>query len=197
MKAVRLALFLLVSVAVVFAQGPSLNSNGWGDTCLIKGFKGTGSAYTKAFNLSDWENFRVDMLAMDTGNSKTGFNGAAIKFYYWLSTGHYSVNYLTGKYDTVWSKKDPLIIDTFDITTAGNMVTTPRFLQTDGTYLSPHLTIDTLSVRGYAVQSRNFAPEWDEICRIGMQGLSGNQNSTYVKVIVAMHRRAAVGTRGR
>jgi hypothetical protein len=59
------------------------------------------------------------------------------------------------------------------------------------------LTIDTLSVKGFAVQSRAFSPEWDEICRIGVKGLSGNQATTYVKVVVVMHRRAAVGTRGR
>ena len=192
MKKLSLVLSLLVSLAV--AQGPTLNSNGRIDTSLIVGFKGTGTAYSKAFNLSAWENLRFDVLAMDTGNSKTLFASSAIKFYWWVSTGHYSINYLTNKYDTVWSLMQPLIIDTFDITTAANMVKVSRSLDTAGNYPLAHKLIDTLSVRGYAVQSRAFTPEWDEIIRVGVQGLSGNQNTTYVKLIVAMHRRATVPT---
>jgi hypothetical protein len=195
MKTLSLLLFLLGSL--LFAQGPSANSNGYGDTSLIVGFKSTGTGYSKALNLSAWENCRIDIFAMDTANSKTGFNGGAIKFYWWTETGHYCVDYL-GKLDTVWDNIDPLVIDTFDMTTAGNMVKTPRFLSVaDGSYPSPHLTIDTTSVRGYAVQSRTFSPEWDEIWRVGVKGLSGNQATTYVKLIVGMHRRAAVGTRGK
>ena len=181
----KMAVVLLFLVGSLFAQ----NSNGRLDTSLIKGFNSTGLKYSKAFNLSDWENLRVDVLAMDTNNSKTGFAGAAIKFYWFLETGHTSVNYLTGKWDTIWAIKDPLICDTFDITTAGNMVTTPRFRDnTTGAYKSPVKTIDTLSVRGYAVQSRNESPEWDELVRAGLKGLTGNQATTYVKAIVAMHR---------
>ena len=75
MKKLSLVLSLLVSLAV--AQGPTLNSNGRIDTSLIVGFKGTGTAYSKAFNLSAWENLRFDVLAMDTGNSKTLFGSPA------------------------------------------------------------------------------------------------------------------------
>jgi hypothetical protein len=190
MKKLSLALSLLVSLAA--AQGPTLNSNGRIDTSMIVGFNGTRTAYSKAFNLSAWENLRFDVLAMDTGNSKTRFSGASIKFFWWISTGHYSINYLANKYDTVWSRLTPLIIDTFDITTAGNMAAVSRSLDTAGNYPLAHKLIDTLSVRGYAVQSRAIPlPEWDEIVRVGVTGLSGNQNTTYVKLIVAMHRRAA------
>lgn len=196
MKA-SLALLLLI---INFAFAADLNSNGWTDTSMILKFKADSTQRSKAFNLSGWENVRFDMKVMDTANSKTGFSGAAIKFYWWYETGHLGLNYLPGKYDTVWSMLDPVLIDTFDITTAGNMVKAPRLTDSLGNFRLPRLTIDTLSVRGFATQSRLLpAVEWDEFIRIGMTGLTGNRTDAggFIKAMVAMHRRAAVGTRAR
>ena len=196
MKASLVLLLLIIN----FAFAADLNSNGWTDTSMILNFKADSTKTSKAFNLSGWENLRVDVMAMDTAHSKTGFSGAAIKFFWYITNGHLTLNYLSGKYDTLWNRLDPVVIDTFDMSTAGNMARSWRLTDTMGNYRLPHLTIDTQSVRGFAVQSRLLPNmEWDELLHVHVKGLTGNRTADagFIKVMIAMHRRAAVGTRAR
>jgi hypothetical protein len=205
MKKLSLILFVASSLyATTFPYNPidyvPMNSNGFGDTNVVLKFKADSTKYSKAFNLSSWENIRFDILAMDTNNSKTGFAGAAVKFYWWFETGHISWRAdSAGKFDTIWTKLNPVIVDTFDMTTSGNMVKSVARLDSLGSYFNPTLTIDTLSVHGFAVQSRAITPLWDEFIRIGFKGLSGNITTSgkWVKLWVAQHRRGWLPIRSR
>jgi hypothetical protein len=151
--------------------------------------------------MSSWENNRFDVLAMDTNNSKTTFGGAAINFYWWFETGHLSFRGdAAGKLDTVWSRIDPVCVDTFNITYSAHMVKTATGrLDSLGSYFNPQLTIDTLSVHGFAVQSRAISPLWDEFIRIGFKGLTGNITTSgkWIKLWVAHHCRGWLPTRAR
>lgn len=186
MKAIVL---LLALFAMSFAQ---LNYQMVSDTSIISGFYSDTTAYSRTYALSQYENLRVDVYADDTTN--TGFNGDSIKFWWWIETGHLTVN-SSDVYDTAWSTIWPLSVDTFDILTSANMTVTPSRVLADGTYDYPLKYIDTTNVSGFAYQSRVVVPEWDVYFRIGFEGLTGNLTGEYIKLQANVFRRVYLRTK--
>jgi hypothetical protein len=187
----KILLLAFVTVSLGFSQD---NFNGYKDTSNISGFRADSLKYSKVYELSKWENVRIDVMANDTATAN--LSADSTKFYWWIETGHPCLN-ASNQLDTFWTKVDPLVIDTFDITTAGNRAITYRLLGTDGTYNGPSKTIDTATVSGFAVQSRAFTAEWDVWARIGHKGMTGNKTTTYIKLRDNMVRRAFIGTRNK
>lgn len=186
---------LVLAIAVVsLGFSKSDNWNGWKDTSNISGFRADSLKYSKVFELSDWENLRIDVMANDTATAN--LSADSTKFYWWFETGHPCLN-ASNLLDTFWQKADPLVIDTFDITTAGNRAITYRLLGTDGVFSGPSKTIDTSTVSGFAVQSRALTSECDVWFRIGHKGMTGNKTSTYIKLRDNIVRRAASNVRNK
>lgn len=173
-------MFLLFSLAI----SQTFNYAGI-DTSVISGFKGDTTIYSKTYALSQYENVRVDVQANDTGSA--GFASDSIKFAWWVETGRFTYN-STGRWDTAWTVLTPLSLDTFDIATAANMTATAIPLQVDGTFETVTKKIDTLSVSGVAYMTKQFAPEWDVLFRIGHKGLTGN-NATAIWLRDVVYRR--------
>lgn len=181
-----LVLAIIAMASLIGAQ--DLNYNGWGDTSSIINFKADSLKRSRVMALSSMENCRFDVYADDTAHA--GFANDVVKFYWWLEVGHPTLS-KAGKLDTVWSQLDPVYVDTFDMTTAANMVKHPRILDSTGA-LVPSIalkSIDTLSVSGFAVQSREISMPWDVYVRFGFKGLSGNITTSFVKLRAQMVRR--------
>lgn len=67
----------------------------------------------------------------------------------------------------------------------------------DGSTTRSTKLIDTLSVTGYASQSKWFIPEWDEGIRFWFKGIAGNKTLTGVKCILTVKRRLYINVRMR
>lgn len=187
---------LLILAFACLGYSQTLNWTGYGDTANIADFRADSTKYTKAFPLSQWENLRLDVLFDDTSAAGRGSDSA--KFYYWLEYGHEALSLANAK-DTVWSKQDPVVVDTIDALTAGNFSATSRVLASDGTYSYPLKTIDTLSfaVGGGSLQSRNFPQDWDVYVRVGFKGLTGNNKDAMLKLRASIVRRQVNNVRSK
>ncbi len=184
-----ISLLVALFASLSFSQ---VNSNwrGYGDTAQIAGFQGTGTVTSKAFNFTLGE--QAKLIAMANDSASAGFASDAVKFFWGFQIGDIVIN-SSGKADTTWQGKTT--VDTFDVTTAGNMVVPINVMGADGTYNTGLKFIDTLNVTGYAVQSRNVAADWGNLIRFWATGLSGNQPTTYVLLRFEMNRRAFISTR--
>lgn len=176
-----------VLVALLFGQ--NLNYNGNNDTGTFASFKADSLKYSAIYSLSGFENLRVDMMANDT--NAAGYASDSIKFVWGIQTGHPAYN-RSGLMDTVWC--DPLLVDTMQVS---NATKTYIVLGTDGTFSTVKGLVDTLTVTGYAYQSRNFAPEWDVWFRVWARGITGNRVGGWVKSHYAVYRRVASGVRAK
>lgn len=175
--------FMLLLFSLAISQ--SFNYAGI-DTSIITGFKGDTTIYSKVYNLSQYENVRIDVQANDT--SSNGFASDSIKFGWWVETGRFTYN-STGRWDTAWTVLTPLSLDTFDIATTANMVVSAITLQTDGTFETVNKKIDTLSVSGVAYMTKQFSPEWDVLFRIGHKGVTGNRVTSQIWLRDVVYRR--------
>lgn len=183
---------LLLSIAA-FSQITD-NWNGYRDTSNITGFIGTGTKYSKAFNLTGYENLVVEVLADDT--TTANLSADSIHFYWWIELGHLVLS-STNTVDTSWDIVNPIFVDTFNITVAGRRAITFRAIGTDYTFSAPSLTVDTASVTGFASQRRYIVPECDQYFRIGHKGLASNNKDADLKLRDNVWRRAATITRNR
>lgn len=185
----KVLLFVLSCLCFVGAQ--NLNYNGFLDTSNITTFRADSLKYSKAFPLSQLENFVLDVCVNDTSAAK--FAGDSVKFYWWIERGHPALN-AAGTLDTIWNTINPLLVDTFFVT-AGKYTQTFATLGTDGSFLTTAQLIDTTSLADFMVQSRSFAPPFDVLVRVGHKGLTGNEKGSFLVLRDAVYRRAAVRVR--
>lgn len=184
----------LVALCVAAAFAQTDNYNGWKDTSQIATFKADSLKYSKVFLLSQNENLRVDILANDT--SSAGFKSDSMKLYWGIQLGHPTLNGTAGSIDTFWSPEH-IMADTFDLTTTTNAAVAYRGIDSTGAYTNRPFLHDTLSVSGYAVQSRNIRPDWDVFFRVWIKGLTKNNVKEFVLARVAVYRRIGTNTRSR
>jgi hypothetical protein len=181
---------LLALVGVSFGQLQE-NYNGYGDTVRVNGFYNDTTIYTKWFKLSAAENIRLEAYARDT--SAAGFLVDSTRFEWGIQTGRPSwLTLAVGSRYVVIAPSARLVVDTF---TTGKVDTPTCFrvsdMSLDASYdfVSPHKTVDTLNVSGWAFQSRNVAPEWDVYVRFWLHGLAGNKKSMKLENVFQLVQR--------
>lgn len=180
-----LILFVAVFAALSFGQA-SGNWNGWGDTAYVAGFTGTGTVYSPLFKLSSMENACFDVYAKDSG-SAAGITNDSLQFVWGIQFVHPS--YQSGAGTTVKYKYSRrLIIDTLDMWGTNVFIDTLLNLDNTGTYPFLQKTIDT-SFSGWAMQSRQFSPQWDVSFRFWATGLAMNKKATYIPLVFQQIRR--------
>lgn len=185
-------LAIMLCAACVVAQ--TENYQGWKDTSQIASFKADSLKYSKVFLLSQYENLRIDMMANDT--SSAGFKSDSLKFYWGIQLGHPSLCGTAGTLDTFWSN-EYIMADTFDLTTTTGAAVAYRGIDSTGAFTNKPMIHDTLSVSGYAVQSRNIKPDWDVYFRVWLKGLTKNNVKEFVLARVAVLRRIGSNVRSR
>lgn len=195
MKKVLLGVVGLIFPAVIFAQMDA-NYNGYNDTAIIATFRADSLKYSKTFYLSKWENLRVTAYANDTGTA--GYAGDSIAFVWGIQTGHPAYSTVSIASPKVcWGEE--IVIDTFNITVAANMVRARPVLQNDGTYANQMKFIDTTRTSiAMAYQTRKISPDWDVYYRYWVKGLTGNRPAgSFVKLVFESNQRNYVPVRSR
>lgn len=165
------ALFVLILAVVAFGQSAG-NWNGWGDTAVVTNFHSDTIIHTKKFPLSSMENSRIDVFANDT--SDAGFLGDSVAFRWGYQVGHPSWT-TTNSNSVVMVWSSPVCLDTFDMQDSSDFTIDTLYDVGDGTYSATRNVIDTTRVTSWALQSRNFSPEWDVSIRFWAQGIGGNR----------------------
>lgn len=195
----------LLSISVAFmtfliaglypARGASgLNSSGYTDTSAIVDTLDSASVkYSKAFRLSAYEDLRVLVKCDDS--TSAGFASDSLNFAWGYQTGTltYDSTFRSTYRDTAWD--DLIYVDTIRTDSLGDVNTGKMY--PDGSILRYWGGVDTLSVLGYAVQSRRLKPEWDEFIRFFAVSLGGIQKKgAPIELIFEPHRRVGVLTGG-
>jgi len=183
MRRIFLAILFLFSVSA-WAES-ALNHTGYGDTCAIHGFRADSLKYSKAYSLTDYEALRVTVFVDDT--SSAGFDSDSLLFAWGIQTGTPVLNSSGGR-DTLWNPLC-LVVDTLDLVDDATIGLSYGLVGTDGTYSDVLSLIDTLSVSGWAAQSRVVTPRWDVYFRGWFQGLTGNITGSFAKLWFAPERR--------
>ena len=193
----------LLLCGLTTAQVIDLNTVGYGDTTqsyTFSSFRSDSLKFSKNFPLSAWENARVDIIFDDT--SSAGFASDSCKFAWGFQTGHkVEID------DTLYYAYDiPYPVDTVDLVGSTNMydhdeLAVIGYVQDTVTLLNTSVpfAVDT-GVGGAtlkAVQSRNIVPQWDEVFRIWLKGLTGNKVGSYVEVEANVRRRRYSNVRTR
>jgi len=174
---------LLCLLSVTFAQ---VNSSGYKDTAIVY-FQGVDSGYTKAFELSQYENMSFAVSADDT--LEAGFADDSTNFRWGIQRGIVFIN-SSNRQDTSWRTKYEL--DTFDILTAANMVVQTTVVDTSGNAQEVKGFIDTVGVTGRAVQECSPLIRWAPLVRFWYVGLAGNRvEDGNIRTIFSMTRRIA------
>jgi hypothetical protein len=157
------------------------NYTGYGDTAVIQKFKADSLKYTRLFRMSAYREMRVDLLANDT--SSTGFHADSCYFVWGLQTAHPIFN-SAGSRDTAYDEEF-IILDTFSRYDslyfpigAGSYID----MGTDGTYNNTKKMKDTLSVSGFAKQSRSPAIDYDVWVRGFVKGITGNDKGSFLNI---------------
>jgi hypothetical protein len=183
----KIIVALLLLASCVFAQ--DANWMGYKDTSRINTFRADSLKYSKTFPLSAFENVRIDVFANDT--SAAGFKSDSIKFVWGIQTGHWA--YTTSNTDKpVWVWAPQVVIDTFNTVDTLKMVLARKVMDSYGTIESQIGYVDTLNFSGFAYQTRNFAPEWDQSFRVWFRGVTGNKKASFVALITQVSRRKSV-----
>jgi hypothetical protein len=94
----------------------------------------------------------------------------------------------------IYKYSEKLVIDTLNLAGSGVFAKTKSSLIADGTYTPAKLLIDTSSLPTYACQSRCFSPQFDVYYRFYATGISGNQATTYLKLVFQQVRRLSTKT---
>lgn len=188
-------LFILLLVSLCFARTNrrSRNINGWvADTVSITDTLDSGVVYyTDLLSLTDFENLKVLLhvddstsagLTADSINLRWGFYTACYTFDSLINTSRYSE-----AKDTLKQKIDMFVIDTMRVDSFG--LGTMGSISSDGTFTrSWNMSADTSSVAGYAIQGRQFSPEWDEeigfwVESLGTEGTAlGNKTGAALEI---------------
>lgn len=170
----RLLTFVLLLAALSMGQE---NWNGFNDTCRIDGWNGTELAFSKAFNLTRYEDIAVVVKCNDT--SQAGFAGDSLHARYGYQLGYVLKN-ASGLRDTIyWPPDSGIILDTVDLTdTDSSWDHRTGFTGADGSVTDYLGQVDTSSVTGYATQVSWFVPKWAVSIRFFVHGLGKNRGTT-------------------
>lgn len=188
---------LLFVLAAMAALGLPRNQMGWGDTASITDtLQADTIKYTAALSLTDGENIRVLCKVDDT--TSAGFASDSISFVFGYQTGTITLDSTTDtsladsyKLDTMWCER--VILDTFSVDSFN--VDSVWTTGTDGAITSYANHPDTAHVEGWAVISRCFYPEWDEIIRYWAKGLAANKAGEKLRgPLFEQHRRRGLNT---
>jgi hypothetical protein len=183
-------LFVIMLAVASFGQGVD-NWNGWGDTARVKNVYKDTTIYSKWLKLSAMENLRVSAYFRDT--STAGFGSDSVNIEWGIQTGHPS--WVSTRASTpVWALSPVLIVDTCNMLTAANFVKDTLHLDADYAFLNPHKLIDSISVPGWAYQTRQFAPEWDVYFRFVAHALTGTKATKNIDAVFQSIRRLGVKT---
>ena len=179
----------IMVLLVVASFGANVNYNGYKDVTAVTDTLGeSGTAYSAVFNLSEYEDARLVVKANDTGEA--GFASDSVALEYGYQTGSPTLN-ASGVVDTVWDGViviDTMLASDFGAVGAGTSASTGVMTRTWG-------GADTLSVTGYAVQSRWFVPEWDVLIRFFATGLAANNKDAALDLELEVKRRVSIPTR--
>lgn len=176
----RAILAVLFLAAVCFAQ--SDNSNGYLDTACCRACSTTVAWFSKGFRLANYGNLRISVRAQDT--SAAGYANDSVNGKWGYQTYH--LGQTTGTtVDTVFD--EPVVVDSFKMTTSANLRNFSSAVAVNGTYDSlGNLVrnwgvIDTVGFASWATQTRLVAPEWDVYVRFFWVGLTGNRVAGKIK----------------
>jgi hypothetical protein len=181
-----IALFVILAAGMVSAQ--TENYGAWKDTTGIVGLVSDSLKYGSVMKLSPYDQTAFIVAANDT--DAAGFANDSINFSWGYRLGWTTMN-ANGKLDTVWKYR--VIVDTFDITTAGNRIvfgtTSTTTDMTTGKEVYLPKKIDTLNVTGMAVQATPITPIWAPLIQPWAKGLTGNNLGSPVKIFVTIQHR--------
>jgi hypothetical protein len=180
-------LSVLVFVGLVGAAG-SENYNGVRDTSFIAEFQDDSVAYSKAFDLSRYEDVCLVTIVSDTTEAGFADDSTEIEIAYQLG---YPVLNSSGAIDTAWSP-DFVVIDT--LTSAKYGVATSGTIDSTGAMFVSRGAVDTSNVSGYAVMSSWFVPQWAPLIRYRYSGLADNNPDGFLILIAQDSRRIHINT---
>lgn len=172
MKKLILIILILSTInAKTFRDSILTNWNGYLDTTSISSALATGTIrYGSAFPLTDGENIRLICMVDDT--AETGFADDSILFEWGIVVGNVVLN-ANNALDTSWKVVNPIVIDTMDVDSFGNV--RYSYFGTDGSYTTRTKLIDTTTVTGFAVEDVLISPEWSGLFKPFAKGLGGKQ----------------------
>lgn len=189
-KYMKRFLFVIMLAVASFGQGVD-NWNGYGDTVQVKNLYKDTTIYTKWLPLSAMENLRVSAYFRDT--STAGFGSDSVNVEWGIQTAHPSW-VTTNTRATKYAVSPILIVDTCNMLIAANFVKDTLRLDSDYSFLNPHKRIDSVSVPGWAYQTRQFSPAWDVYFRFYVRALTGTKNSKNLQCYFQSIRRLAIKT---
>lgn len=179
----RYLTLLFIAVISFSASAQMQNWKGYLDTTIMW-VSGTDTMkFSKVYPLTETENMSLVTMANDTSEVRLGADSTRIVYGY--QVGNIVING-SGVKDTAWA-----VTDTIDTLCASGFQSREgggRVLS-DGTISETWGKADTLSVSGYATQTRPIQPYWGTLIRFWYQGITGNSAETPVKVIAAILRR--------
>lgn len=188
---------LLVTAILAITASAGMNEsggnwNGYLDTIQMPRCSSTVLTYARTpFNLTDYDMVRIVCQAKDTVTA--GFANDSLSFTWGYQTFSLCLD-TAGVADTCFNPR--VVVDTMTVDSFG--VDRVYTLNSSAIANSPSRRVDTTSCRGWATQSRTFAPEWDVYCRLWVQGLAKNRKgSGAIKTQFTVVRRLYSGSRGK
>ena len=169
------------------------NHEGWYDSDNVDGLVSGGSTvYSVPFDLSSHEDIRVLVKFNDTTDA--GFADDSIECTMGYQTGSITID-TVGVKCTTWCEPEVLLL-TVTNSLLGASVGSGEVDSTGVLSRPLAVALDTTNVSGYAVTSRWFVPEWDEVIRYWFTPGTDISSDT-LDVVVESHRRSAVFVRQR
>lgn len=174
---------LFVAILSFSANAQMQNWKGYLDTTIMWVAGTSTMKYSKVYPMTETENMSLVTMANDTSEVRLG--GDSTRIVYGYQIGNLVING-SGALDTAWAVQDT--IDTLCASGFQSKEGGGRVLN-DGTISETWGKADTLSVSGYATQTRPIQPYWGAVIRFWYQGITGNSAGTPVKVVAALVRR--------
>jgi hypothetical protein len=179
---------VILSVMTVEARN---NNAGYLDTAKVR-VRSDSLYYSRSFDLSGSEDIRAILMVNDTASA--GYAGDSINIQWGYQTFSLVMNSL-GKADTAFDQR--ICLDTITTAVLGTLPAAIGVSVYDGSITRSTKIADTLSVTGYATQSKWFLPEWDVGIRFWFKGLTGNKTTSSVLGILGVQRRLYINVRNK
>ena len=170
-------LFLLLIIGCVSADKSDRTelTTGYRYRDTITDFRADSVKYSDWFNMSGFNNIRVDMMINDT--SSAGFVSDSINATWGIQTSRY----LPDTNETAFRKRGMIMYtcDSLNIYSATyepiyyDVITGPTFTKTGN-------VVDTLGTGGFNIQSANPSPEYDVYMRVWVKGGAGNEIGSFL-----------------
>jgi hypothetical protein len=167
------------------------NQSGYLDTTKVR-VRSDSLYYSRGFDLSGSEDIRAILMVNDT--SSVGFASDSINIQWGYQTFSLVMN-SSGRADTAFDQR--ICLDTITTAVLGNLPAAIGSSGSDGSITRSTKVVDTLSVTGYATQSKWFLPEWDVGIRFWYKGLTGNKKASSVVGRVGVQRRQYINVRAK